>query len=319
MVFNQLATTKAVAMVTKNNGLFNAMTGSNDPDVLFKRAQKQVRVNGKQIEVTLRGKNASPSYITDGAQELAVWDWASQYDGSIFGASVFDIAHLAYGLPVPASEMDRFQGKELKTLDYLDELFGYVMDGYENLIGNDLNGSSAPARNKIGAWAYAVDASNTYGTIDRSDAGNADFRSIVDAGLGSITLPKIQSAKNRVKKNRGKIAVGVADETVFTAIQQIANSYTVAIQAGNTAEVGNDNIILSKVEWVLDHRCPSGTIGMFTPETWIYWMNKKMPLTRQGLWYNGQLKDAYTLNTAMWAQFLCLDPGRNYKATGVTA
>jgi hypothetical protein len=318
MVINQQAKNKAIAMVTKNNGLFNALTGNNDPEVLFKRAEKMVRVSGKQIEVTLRGKNASPAYLTDGAAELANWDWASQYDSAIFGGAVFDIAHMVFGLPIPSSEMDRFRGKELKTLDYMDELLGYCIDGYENLIGNDLHGTSAPARNKVGGWQYAVDDANVYGTINRSDSGNVDFRGVVDAALGQITLPKIQLAKNKVKKNRGRLAVGVAEDTIFTAIQQIANSYTVAIQAGNTAEVGSDNVILSKVEWILDHRCSAGTIGMFTPETWIYWMNKKQPFTKAGVWYNGNIKAGYSLNTEMWVQDICLEPAKNYKATGVT-
>jgi len=320
MVFNQLANAKTVAMITKRNALLHAFLGDGDTsDGLYIRAQKNVKVTGKRLEVRLRGKNATPAYVADGSAELATVNYASTYDSTIFGAAEFDIAHGTLPYAIPASELMRFAGKEAKTASYLDEIFNYLMDGWENLLGNDLNGTSAPARTKFGGWQYAIDDSNTYGTIDRSDSANADFRGIVKASTGTPTVAKIQAAKNEAKTNRGKVQTGVASLVNYNYIQQQAQSFQQVIYNRDKAEFGSDSFVVAGVEFILDQRLGDTVIGLFDPETWLFWKDnsKQKPMT-SGIYENPNLVDGYSMNTKLWIQNICIKPNSNVKFTGVT-
>src|SRR5947199_5780584 len=157
-VFNQLYNTKAIEMVRKENGLLYAILGKSWRDanpktgVKFERMEK---ITGNSIEVKLLGVLDTISTVADGSAELATQ--TPTYTSNMFGSATFDLTHYAQTKGIPSSEYNRIQGKEAKTLKYVDDVFNQVMLSLEKTIGDGINSTATniPDRTHLGSWVYA--------------------------------------------------------------------------------------------------------------------------------------------------------------------
>lgn len=319
-VFNQLYNRKSLAMVVKLNAMLYAMYGKDDkvnPGGFG--VGKSSKITGKKIEVGLMGKLPSPAGITDGAAEYATA--AVNYDSAIFGAAEFSLAHYGLTQAVPESEALRFKGEEAKTADYIGDIHDYLIRGYENVFGTALHlndtTNGVPTRSVFASWIAAVDDANTYGTLDRSDAANADFRGIVSASFGDTTLGKLQLLINQASTNMGKTNLGVEGTTLFTKIQQLVQPYSIATYSQDTAMFGSGHVTFAGVKHILDQRAPTGVIGLLDTNWWELIQNDE-PFTSTGLVYDFTKVASYIINTRVWLQNLCVKPNAQVKITGAT-
>lgn len=319
-VFNKIADKTIVPMVVKNNALLYNLVGKDNPFSSTPGAGGVARmesITGNDLEWTLLGKLASPDYITSTSDELSVA--TVNYDSAIVGNPTIILSHLGIIQGVPESEYLRFRGSELKTQDWMKTVMTYLAKGYENKLGTALHSSTTtdvPALNKFGAWQAAVDDNNTYAAMDRSDSGNADFRSLVTASFGEVTLPKLQERINAARENEGKVSLGVAGTTLYTKIQSLVQPYSQVSYSSDRSEFGSEYVTFAGVKWIQDHRTTSGTIGMFDPEWWFLIKKEGQELAMNGLVLNPSLKAGYVLPTTLWAQNACKKPNTQIKLTG---
>lgn len=316
-VFNKLAEMKSLPMIVKFNGLLYAMTGKdmqglNSTENGWMRSSS---ITGKNVEIPLLGVLAAPAGIADASQTSAR---TVTYGSADYGAAEFPIAHYGYVQGIPDSELMRFQGKEAKTLDYLQERYDYIMWSYEDVFGTALNTSAAPSRTVLGGWNYAVDASNTYGTIDRSDAANSDFRGVVNASFGDLTLPKLQAAKNQLRKNKGDPKVFVAGETLYNKVQTQVQNYTIINNySPDKAQFGSDNWVFAGMTGIYEQRAVAGQFGLLDPKWWMLIQNDQ-PFTSTGVVRDITLQASHVIHTTVWIQDICQKPNANFRGDNAT-
>lgn len=318
-VFNKIADQAAIPMIVKQNALLYHLVGKANP---FASAEgngvsRMESVTGNDHEWTLLGKVAAPDYITSASDELSTVTVG--YDSAIVGNPTIILAHLGYTHGVPESEYLRFRGKELKTQEWMKTVMQYISFGYENVLGNALHSSTTtnvPALNKFGAWQAAVDDANTYAAVDRSDSGNADFRSIVNSSFGEVTLPKLQEQINTARGNMGRVSLGVAGTTLYTKIQSLVQPYSQVTYSSDRAEFGSEFVTFAGVKWIQDQRTTSGTIGIFDPQWWYLLKKDGQEMNTGGLIYDFTKKSGYVLPTTLWTQNACKKPNTQIKLSG---
>ena len=313
-IVNRLHSKKAELMVVKANPLLYAFFGKKD-NVNNRRMRvgKTRKITGKDIEVRLLGRLAAPAAISDGSDELTTA--TVNYSNDNWASVTVALAHYGHVEGVPDSEYMRIRGDEAKTLSLLDDYYDKIMYGYEDVLSTALHSTTAPSRSAFGGWQVAVDSSTSYMGMTRSDAANADFRGIEEDGK-TLSLSELQRVKNTARLNRGNPTVGVAGNTEFTRIQQIAQSYTHAVYKGDTSEFGADHVNLAGIDWLLDGDTSSAVLGMFDPSTWELVVNDE-PFTNTGLVFDFTKKAGHIIHTTLWCQNYCVKPNANIKWTNV--
>lgn len=316
-VFNKLYSKKAIPQAIKEVPLLNAFFGRRDMSnsVAAMRVGKINNVHGKDFEFKLLGSLPTPATVADGSAELATASVG--YDSDIHAAATVAISHWAYTHGVPASDYDRFKGSEAKTENWIDEVMDYIRGGYDNVLQTALHATDAPDRTHFGGWQVPVDSSTAYAGVTRSDAGNADFRA-TETSVGLVTVKKIQTTKNTVRANGGKLTVGCAEITMFTHLQQLAQGYSQAVASTSKSEWGADAVNIGGIDWILDDYTTDGVMGMFDPRWWQLIATDE-PFAEKGLIYNFTAVDGYVLPTKSWLQNVCVRPNCQAKYTEATA
>ena len=337
MVFNRLVNLQALPMIRRKNGLLYKLMGKADIGVNTKAMSTFERtdiIDGKNYEVRLLGALSSTTKVTDGASEYAAVTLS--YNANAYGAAEFPLTHYTLSKAVPASQLRRYKGKFAKTDDFYKEVLTEIMLSYENDLGNDLHstvGSTVIGRTVFGSWAFAVStgggdsgidatgetavAFRNYGTIDRQDPANVDFRGIVQAASGPLTLAAFRLNVNLCDAKGGKIDTAVAETTLYTKAQMLLEPYTYITDAPDMVQFGGRYMRYDGVDWIHDQRCPVGTIGGLDSSTWLF-VKSDDALTDVGLVKDPSRVDTYVLPTALWSQLICKKPNGNFKMLGVT-
>lgn len=333
MLVNQLASKKAIPMVRKKNGLAYAILGKMEANSTpgagtgFKRLKK---ITGLKIEDKLLGKVPTPTTTADANQiDTATLTFTTDY----WGAAEWPLAHYAYPHPIPESELDRFAGEEAKTLSFIDDVFDLVMLGYEKVWGTAFwvaGTSGAPSRTVLGSVPFAIAGNNTtgaanwasngssYGTITRTDSGNADFRGYYEGSIGDLTLGKIRRAKNQVQLAGGSISFGASGEPVYTKIQQLVEAYTEVTYDKTWSEFGGEYVRYAGTTFTLDNYAGAGLLALLEPETWGLWQ-KSAGMSKSGIVYDVSRVATYVLPTRWWMQLLCLCPSHSALLADITS
>lgn len=333
MVFNKLANKKAIAMVRDKNAFTYAVLGKEETGSTPGSStgfQRLKQTTGKDVEVKLLGELATPATAADSTQvDAATVTW----NDNMFGAAVFPYAHYSNVFPIPESELDRFRGDELKTLNYLDEFFDYAMLSYENVWGTAFGKSSSlaePSRTVLGSYVFAIAGNNTgavdwanngstYGTINRADSANVDFRGNYYGAQGDLTLPKIRTAKNACVVKGYKPSFAVAAETVYGKVEQLVEAYSQVTYDKQWSEFGGEYVRYAGMAFALDPYAASGQLAIMTPETWLLYMNSNQPFTSTGVVKDVTKIATYVLHTTFWMQLVCKAPCGNAILTGITS
>jgi hypothetical protein len=316
MVVNQLAENKTIPMVVKNSALLYAlmgkMDGSNKQNRLGRRSTK---ITGKKVEIRLLGTLADIDTVSDGANEIAAV--TGHYDADLWGGAEFELAHYYKKFHVPNSEWLRFRGDEAKTRSYIGEHQDFVQESYTEELADAIHEETAPSRSHIGGWRYAIDDNNTYGTLDRSDSGNVDFRGYVNDSFGDLTLAKMNTAMNYVRRNQSKLDIGVTEDTLFGKLQMLVQPYSQVVYSGDTAKFGAPHVNYAGVDWLLDHRTASGVMGIFDSRDWRFITNAE-PFTSTGYFIDPGVAASRSVQTELWCSLLCVRPNRNVRLSSVT-
>lgn len=327
LLFNRIAAKKAIPMVRKNHGLTYALLGKREntsPDGMT-RFQRLSTVTGNKIEVTLLGELDSPTTVADANQtDAATLTWNTD----AWGGAEFALAHYAHTFTIPNSEYDRMRGNELKTANFIDDWLEKAMLSYQKVWGTafHVTGSGGnPSRTVLGSVPYAIEgvdgtfgSSETYGTIDRNDSGNADYRGQVQASVGTLTLDKIRTSMYATKAYNGVPSVGVAGATVMNKIHQLVEAYTVVTYDKKWSEFGGSYVRYAEVDWLYDNDTPSGYAYLLTPESWQLYMKENVPFTESGIMLDPSKRATYVLPTQFWTQLVCLHPAQNAIMKGIT-
>lgn len=332
MVFNRLYNLKAMEMVRKKNALLFKLMGKPDignvnENTRLKFERSRI-VTGKNIEIKLLGALGAPATVADGSAELATV--TRQFSSTTFGAAEFPLTHYAWTQGIPSSQMRRYKGPQAKTAGFYDEVLNYVMLSYQDVLGtaiHDSAGTAVISRTVMGSWTYGVsdgvstgettDNFKLYGTIDRSDSANADFRGIVSTSTGALDLNKIRTYANQADANGGVVDTGICGTTLYTKVQQLVEPYVQTNYSEDLAAFGGRYVRYAGIDFMHDQRTTSGVLGLLDSSTWL-WVQNDDDLTDVGVIKDPSIVDGYVLPTAMWCQLICCKPNANAKLTGVT-
>lgn len=332
MLFNQLATRKSISGIRKKNGFLYAVTGMDEPGATpgasagFKRHTK---VSGLKIEWRTQGEHiGAPTFRTKASATDSV---SLTHNANVWGGQEVMLAFLTDTIPIPHHELDRFRGDELKTENYLQDVYDAIELDIENKVGTQLAVTGATGipgqtdTDKLGSWPYAIegvdgawtDSSDDYGTLARDDSTNSWARGLVYASVGDLTLAKIRTAKNDIILNGGAPRFGVAGGTVYGRIEHLVEQYTQVMYDEKWSKFGGEHVKYAGIAFTLDYYAPSGYLGIMDPETWHLWENDKMPFTK-GVVNDPTKVATYVIQYTKWLQNLCLEPRKNAVLKGIT-
>lgn len=343
MVFNKMATKKAVPIVRNINAFVYGVLGKEEQGSTpgagagFQRLKS---ITGKNIEVTLLGQVDTPATVADANQTANA---TIQYNAASFGAAEFPVAHYSHVFGMPDSELMRFAGDELKTASFFDDWFDRVMLSYEKSWGTAMSfANNADTTNMgdcsriiLGSWVFAVaglnnmsdtaanmwanaTVSSTYGTINRADSANADFRGNPFPSTGDVTLAKILLAKNRAKKKGGNVTLGLAAETLYTKIEGLVSSYTQTTYDEQWSKFQGAHTMYAGIRFCLDYYCDSTIVGLLDPTTFDLY-SKMETFSSSGLVRDIRTNAAHVLHTSPWLQLVCRHPAANSLLGGCTS
>lgn len=313
----------AIPMVVKLNGLLYAMTGKTG-SITSAAGKRNFRIesgiSGNKLNVRLMGSLAAPAGLPDANQTDAI---TLTNDNDIFGAAEFEWAHFYHPEPIVASEYELIRGNEARTASFMQDKLEYVRKGWENVLGNGINSNDAPARDKIGGWRFAIEdgtnpsdnnGDHKYGTIDRSDAGNADFRGYQKSNVGALTLEDVDEVYLNVVKNGGEPDVGICGVTPYKKLLEELRGYT------TYTDSTWDKFTMPKVgfmgmHFVMDQRAGETQMGLLSSKSFTLYLSGDTPKIHEAFQWKG-VKFVLFLDT--WVQLVCVCPSWNGKLSGIT-
>lgn len=327
MMFPQVITSQALELPRKKNGLLYAVLGkrekADDPKTMNKFERSEM-IAGYSIEATLMGPLRAIATVADGSAENAT---ATPYFAdNDFGGAKWDLTHFVDQQSLVNSQFDRIVGKEKKiVISFVSQVARKVLLDYEQTMGQMLNGyvnstTWTPAdqsRTVLGSWTYAVANDNTYGTIDRTDIANIDYRSYVPDPVGDLKLSNLRDAKNNVSLSGGNANFGQCAVAQYTKIQQLIENQSYIVNQQDWQEYGGELVAYYHTNFCLDKWAPNGQIGLLDPESWRWFGQSKG--------FDSSFREAWWLvaSNILWSQgwngLICIQPNWNAKLTGITS
>jgi hypothetical protein len=329
MVFNKLARLNSTSIVKQRDAFVDAILGKrvqgNGPADSV-RYENEKEISGKEIEEPILASHRSWTGVTDGADERSAIA-VNELTG--WGAMVFAPAHLIDPIPIEDSKLDRFRNKELKAEDFIQEVFDQAMASYANTWQTHVHATGAgvgPSRTRIGSWVHTVSdgvvaattESNyaTYGKIDRTAAGNADFKSTVYDINGALTVSAIGAAMTKIYANDGIPNLAVCGETVYNRVRTLLESNLEAQVRDAVVEFSGPYIRYAGVNFALAAKCPAQTMGIFDTRDWKVY-RKDAPLFEE-ITRDVTKKGMHVMFGKSWAQITCRAPNRQTKLVRIT-
>lgn len=317
MVFNQVYNRKFIDQVHRKHGLLEALMGLSDVNATpnmpaFERLKK---ITGRKIEVKLLGKYKDIGTLADGSAEVATT--VGSHVADKFGAAEFDLTHYNDQEYIPRSELDRFAGDESKTLNYVEDIFDYVIASWHTTLAKAVSGAGDQSRTTMGSWEFAIN-NNTYGTIDRTDSGNSDFRGHEKSSFSTFSLDALQTELTTVWLAGEPDYMG-APAAIFTVIlKAMRDEGQLHYFYKDDGHLGAGGVSFSwaGMKIVLDKHMTSGTIALLDSSTWVFYMQDKdfvrdiMPDTSK--------KSAWVINSDAWTALICKQPNANGHMSGVS-
>mgnify|MGYP001567343694 CR=1 FL=1 len=331
-LINQLFNTKAIAMVRRKNGLLYAVLNKAEvgAEPMSAKWNRESKVSGINVQFNLMGGLKSIATVADGygggTGETATWG-GTVIPSTIFGGVTLPLVHYADAEYFPDSELDRYQGDELRTRDWIGQKMEYLLLSFEDTFGTAINTSTAtvPTRTQVVPWRHQISDGVssgetgfiTYG-VDRNDSGNADFRGNNTVSTGDLTLAKLFTAKLSCVQRGGMPTVGLAENTLYGKIHRLTEAYTTVNYDEQWTKFGGEYVQYSGTKYILEPRMATQLIGLLDPSTWVLWRRDKN-FTRSGIVPDVSRKATHVLVYGYWMGFFCNKPNSNALLTGVTS
>lgn len=311
--FNRVWNRKAEPIVRKKNAFLYGLLGKDETSknpTPIPVAKTEV-VSGDKFEVRLLGKLDSFQTLSDGNAEVA--SVAGSYTADYFGSAVFDLTHYNHHHQIPYSEIANIAGDEAKTASYMDEVMDMLMYSQEDTLGTAINGTGNQTRETLGSWRYAVDDStthDTYGTITRSTAANVDFRGNAGTSSNPLTLTNILDLQLTINQHGGEATLGLAGNTVYRLVKVLIEAkFGEYVQRDKWMKYGGPYCGYNNTVFVHDHRAPNQTLGMFTPQSWIWVKRDILPF--RVVQVDASKKAATSIIYDGWNALICKCPSHN--------
>lgn len=331
-LINQLYNTKAIAMVRRKNGFLYEMMGKSEAGAtpMDTKWQKVNKVSGKDVQFNLLGSLKTIATVADGyaagAGETSAWG-GTVIPADTFGGVTLPLVHYADAEYFPDSELDRYEGDELRTRDWIAQKVEYLILSFENTFGNAINTTTAavPSRTVVCPWRHQISdgvstGETTYQTygLDRNDSANADFRGLVDVTGGDLTLQKIRTRKNVIKGRGGMPKVGLAETTLYGKIETLVEAYSHVTYDETWSSFGGEWVKYAGTRYIQETRMGTGLVALLDPESWVLWWNTKN-FTRNGIVRDPSRKATSVLVWGCWNALFCNQPNKNGLLTNLTS
>lgn len=331
-LINQFWNAKAIPMIRRKNGFLYAILGKEEAGStpMSLKFSKEQKVSGQNVQFNLLGSLKTIATVADGyasgAGETGTWT-GTVIPANTFGGITLPLVHFADAEYFPSSELDRFQGDELRTRDWIAQKMEYLMLSYEDTLGTMLNTTTAavPTRTQICPWRhqisdYASTGESTYQTygLDRSDSGNADFRGNVTVSVGDLTLSKIQERILTAQIRGGNIDTGLANTTVYNKVMTLVRSYVNTTYQADWDKFAGQYVQFGAIKFILESRMGTDLLGGIDSSTWVMW-NRTKNFTSDGIVRDPSRKATRVLNWEYWTAIYCNKVNSNFLMTGITS
>jgi hypothetical protein len=330
---NELATTtnhwtrkNLVPMVVKRNAFLHALTNEEAGPYgsIGSRVRYEKRARGNKLQVPLLGAIPSFSGLADSNQVDAV---SLTWDSDAAGAATFEWAHYYHVEPVVHSEFTLMRGDDHKTLSWVEKVLKEkVVKGWEKTLGDAINGTAAnSSRTAAGGWRYgASDGTSTgessyatYGTLDRSDSGNADYRgNIQRLSDGLLTIDDFFALKVDIMADDGNPTFAVVGATGFKKMEKELRGQAMLPQKDWDAFAG-DKLTCHGITICFESRCGETELGMFDPNALAIYLEEDgidMEWEKAGGVYKGA---KYVMPIHAWTAFIVECPSHTGKVTNI--
>lgn len=178
---------------------------------------------------------------------------------------------------LPGDEISVNAGNEEKVLDLIKLTLASDAQDMADDIGTIMyaDGTGNGGKDPLGLSAIVDDGTSTltYGGQTRST--NTWLNSTVTASSGTLSLAKMRTLLNNVKRGSQKPTIGLTDETTFGYYEQLLQpqerinkdaSMTKELKAGT----GFTGLSYAGFPIIADEKAPSGTL-FFLNEDWLNW------------------------------------------------
>lgn len=324
-MFNQMATTESLPIWRRRCCGVAVLTGKPlEGDEHEGQFSNNERVDGRKVEVTINGTPRTLTGVADGAAERATANLVG-VDG--YGAMEFDIAHLKDILPIEESKVARYDGADTKKLSsFYDEMFKLAMASVEDTLEQMLFATGAgkgPSRTVVGSLNHAisdgVSAGETdyasYGTIDRTDAANIDFRSYV-AQVPTLSLDDIGLASAFVSTRKGMTRAALAGMAVYQRVRALCEGMLDAEMDGDFIDFSGAKFRYAGITFMLGAYVTPQTLFGLDPDG-FHTAQSNQPMTREGIVRDPSRVATYVMHYGPWFQFICKQINTQWKLTGI--
>lgn len=330
---NNIFYPNAVAIVRKRHPLAailmgETMAGPSQGDTGFNFEHGET-TSGYNYMTRLLGKlhttQSDPQLHTVASTAASVATANVDYDDSEFGAAEWPLTQWVKKRGISTEQYKKIEGKNAVTAKFIDEVVEAEIFSWEKILSTCLHTNTNDAsRTNMTSWTWAVSdyslesSGGTYGTIDRSDSGNADFRGTVAVNQGTLTLADIKHMINLAADAGGNIDLLVAGTSVHEIIERQISSYTHVTYNEKLARMGFKAVEYAGIPLIRDSDCPSGVLGGLDTSTWVFVDNESPPFSA-GLIYAPWTEASYVIPIEIWSGFFCRAPSWNFKVTGIAA
>lgn len=335
VLINKFYNNEAQDIVSETSGLvFSLLNKASKTNPSFNPAKQRVnKIDGDKLVVRLFGALTPIGTLGDGAPEMA--NQNPSYNSAAFGATVFDITHYYKLFGMPSSEYRRFVGDDAKTVNWIAEKTMEMAGSMRDQWATDVNARAVGGtRTVLGNWQHAVSDGTTnvagfnetllktYGTLDRSDNANGDYRGKVLDINGAWDLTHLDKAKVRANR-KNSLAKGtdlvLCGEAQFLRAQSLLNGKPqVLISQDETwRKWGGMYFQYSGMTFIYEPKLPDDVMGVLDSSTWVLWDENPDKLVEEGFTKNpfGPSKLA---EVDKWTSILCVSPGNNAKLIRLT-
>ena len=327
MMFNQVLNSKSLAIPigASNRAVLRCLLGdmTAPPNLQSGKSatfERMTMTTGNAIEVKLMGTRGTYSGVTDGTTSRS-----ASYTSDRFGSAKFEWTHYVVEEDIAVADIDQCKGSQAKTTSLLDEYTNFFAEKMRDTLASSVAGSAANSVTNMGGIFHAIDDSNVYGNIDRSDATNINYRSYTvncsgTSGQAALTLSDIKLAQNTVRDKGGSAKYAFCDLATYGLVEKLVETLGAQgfayVNPGETAVYGAPSFSYNGTYFVFDSNCPPNRIAIVSPEWWTVYLNSDNFRSGQ-LTRNTGTKSSYVYFNDYYAALVCKNPAANAKIKNV--
>jgi len=172
---------------------------------------------GSQFEYRLLMQVDAPQYVgyINPNDSYAATNWGYQPKRAVAKGSFAQIV-LPYSFPT--AMVDQIAGDKAKCTRFIAEESVAIAEGFEQLLGSAIHGSSDQTDQSISGWQLAMGgAAGSYLGLDLTDPGNVKFTSPA-VNVGALTFSSLPAILNASIQNKGRPSLAPCNITDYNKI-----------------------------------------------------------------------------------------------------